>query len=174
MPDRKSKLTPKQKKFCQEYLIDLNGTQAAIRAGYSKKTANEQASQLLAKLNIQAEVQKLMKERSERTQITQDRVIGELAKLGFSNMSDYASWNDDKVSLSPSELLTEGQKAAVSEISQTFTKEGGSIKFKLYDKKGALELIGKHLGMFVDKHEIYGKDGKDIIINVTHELPENE
>ena len=77
------KLTEKQKRFVEEYLIDLNATQAAIRAGYSPKTANEQGTQNLAKLSIQDAVAKAMAERSRRTGINQDRVLQELAKLAF-------------------------------------------------------------------------------------------
>ena len=71
-------LSLKQKRFCDEYLIDLNATQAAIRAGYSKKTAREQASRLLSNVNVQAYIQEQMKARSERTQISQDKVLQDI------------------------------------------------------------------------------------------------
>ena len=74
-------LNEKQKQFCNEYIIDFNGTQAAIRAGYSKKTANEQAAQLLAKLSIQEYLKELIKRRNERTQITQDEVVADIIKV---------------------------------------------------------------------------------------------
>ena len=73
-------LTPKQARFIEEYLIDLNATQAAIRAGYSKKTANEQGAQLLAKLSIRQAVAEAQAIRSKRTEITQDEVIQGLKK----------------------------------------------------------------------------------------------
>ena len=85
-----AKLTPKQERFCEEYLIDLNATQAAIRAGYSEKTAREQAAQNLSKLNIQEKIAELKAERSKRTEITQDRVIKELAAMAFAKATDYA------------------------------------------------------------------------------------
>lgn len=75
------KLEEKQKMFCREYLVDFNGTQAAIRAGYSKKTANEQASRLLAKVNVQAYLKQLIENRNERTKITQDEVIADIIKV---------------------------------------------------------------------------------------------
>lgn len=75
------KLEEKQKMFCREYLVDFNGTQAAIRAGYSKKTANEQASRLLTKVNVQAYLKKLIENRNERTKITQDEVIADIIKV---------------------------------------------------------------------------------------------
>ena len=78
-----AKLTAKQEIFCREYIIDLNATQAAIRAGYSKKTANRIASENLSKLDIQKKIQELQQERAERTEITQDKVLKELAGIGF-------------------------------------------------------------------------------------------
>ena len=82
------KLTDKQQRFVDEYLIDLNATQAAIRAGYSVKTANEQGSQNLAKLSIQQAIAERMAERSRRTGVNQDRVVLELAKIAFVKMTD--------------------------------------------------------------------------------------
>lgn len=81
-------LTPRQEAFVNEYLIDLNATQAAIRAGYSKKTADKQATQLLGKTSISQAIQAAMDERKERTEITQDRVIKEIAKYAFKDASD--------------------------------------------------------------------------------------
>ena len=74
-------LTEKQKQFCNEFIIDFNGTQAAIRAGYSPKTANEQAAQLLAKLSIQEYLKKLIENRNERTRITQDEVVANIVEV---------------------------------------------------------------------------------------------
>lgn len=149
-------LNDKQKRFCQEYIIDLNATQAAKRAGYSDNTAYSQGQRLLKHVEIQNECQKALQKRSERTEITQDRVLKELSKLGFSDMSNYATWGKDGVDLRASDELTPEQTAAISEVSETISKDGGSIKFKLHDKKGALELIGKHLGMFNDKLQVDG------------------
>ena len=83
-----AKLTPKQERFCEEYLIDLNATQAAIRAGYSANTAREQGAQNLSKLNIQEKIAELQAERSKRTEITQDRVVKELAAMAFAKLGD--------------------------------------------------------------------------------------
>ena len=80
-----AKLTAKQKRFRDEYLIDLNATQAAIRAGYSSKTANEQGARLLANVSVQEAIAKATAERSKRTGISQDRVIQELARIAFVN-----------------------------------------------------------------------------------------
>ena len=153
-------LSLKQKTFCQEYIIDFNGAQSAIRAGYSKKTAKVKASQLLTIINIQSEILAAIKKRSERTGITQDRVVLELARIAFSDMKDFAAWDKAGVTLNDSDEMTEEETRCVSEVSETVTKDGGSIKFKLHDKKSALELLGKHLGMFGSKLSIDGDDFK--------------
>ena len=149
------KLTPKQERFCEEYLIDLNATQAAIRAGYSEKTAREQAAQILSKLNIQEKIAELKAERSQRTEIKQDRVVKELAAMAFAKATDYAQIADvgGKVAimLTPTAQLTKAQQAGIVGIKQT----QAGIEVKL-DKTKALELLGRHLGMFKDKIELEG------------------
>jgi len=149
-------LTKKQLLFCQEYLIDLNATQAAIRAGYSPKNAYSQGFDNLKKPAIALEVQRGMDAREKRTGITADNVLRELAKLAFSNIRDFASWQGQEVRFADSDGLTEGQAACISEISQTVTQHGGSFKIKLHDKKGSLELLGRHLKLFTDKIEHSG------------------
>src|SRR5919197_2742959 len=79
----RSELTPKQARFCAEYLIDLNATQAAIRAGYSPRTANEQGARLLAHVSIAAAISQAKQAQAERTGITADRVLQEIARLAF-------------------------------------------------------------------------------------------
>lgn len=147
------KLTPKQERFCEEYIVDLNATQAAIRAGYSERTANEQGAQLLAKLSIQQRMQELQAERSKRTAITQDRVVQELAAIAFANATDYAQViRPGVVRITPTAELSAEQVKAVAGI-----KEGANgIEVKLNDKVKALELLGRHLGMFNDKLELSG------------------
>ena len=149
-------LTAKQGRFVAEYLIDLNATQAAIRAGYSEKTANEQGSRLLANVKIASAVAEAQAKRSQRTEITQDRVLAELAKIGFSDLRrvltpmggliDAQDWDDDFA----------GAVASVEVVRRTsgeYDEDGKPImdhvhKIKTWDKLGALEKIGKHLGMF--------------------------
>jgi len=153
-------LTPKQQRFVEEYLVDLNATQAAIRAGYSAKTARVIGQQNLLKLDIQIAIQEAMKARAERTQVSQDSVVAELARLGFADMGDYVSWGPDGVSLKANSDLPEGASVAVAEVSEhvTFNRDGDggtrTMRFKLHDKKGALDSLAKHLGMFVDRKEI--------------------
>lgn len=146
-----AKLTPKQERFCEEYLIDLNATQSAIRAGYSVNTANRIASELLSKLDIQEKIAELKAERSKRTEITQDRVIKELAAMAFAKATDYARVEGGLVFITPTAELTPTQQAAIVGIKQT----QAGIEIKLA-KDRALEMLGRHLGMFNDKLELSG------------------
>ncbi len=169
-----AKLTAKQQRFCDEYLIDLNATQAAIRAGYSKKTANEQGARLLVNVSIQKKIFELQKEREKRTEITQDSVLRELALIAFAKASDYArvvekdamvevdgnmvpvldeDGNQVKYrTVEPilTDELTEDQKKAIAVIK----KGRDGFEIKPYSKIQALELLGKHLGMFTEKVEV--------------------
>ncbi len=135
----KNKLTPKQKKFCEEYIVDLNATQAAIRAGYSKRTANEQGSQNLAKLSIQETIQELMAQRSKRTEITADYVLTNLKEVAERCMQKKP-------------VLNSGGN------------ETGKFRFEYAGANKALELLGRHLGMFTDKVEHRGQGSVNIIL----------
>lgn len=179
-------LNDKQRRFVDEYLIDLNATQAAIRAGYSEKTAGSQGFDLLKKPEIADAIHSAMQDREERTEITQDRVLQELAKIGFADIRKAVKWGDgvpvadpltgepvisNGVALVGSEEIDDATAAAVSEISQT----AQGIKIKMHDKRAALVDIGRHLGMFTDKTEITGKDGAPLLegIKVTFVTPKN-
>ena len=155
-------LTPKQAAFVREYLIDLNATQAAIRAGYSPASASFTGWDNLRKPAIAAAVARAQQERIWRTEVTQDRVVRELAAIGFSDMGHYASWGSGGVVLNESEELTEEQTRAVAEVSETVTKEGGTIRFKLHDKRAALRDLGQHLGMYTEKVEHSGRVELDL------------
>lgn len=139
-----SKLTEKQKRFAQEYLVDLNATAAAKRAGYSPKTASEQGARLLVNVKVQEEIQKAMDKRQTRTEITQDRVLRELAAIAFARGTDYAGVLAGMAVINDTGPMTGEQKAAIVAIKQT--KEG--VEVKLANKLKALELLGKHLGLF--------------------------
>lgn len=151
-------MTPKQTRFVQEYLIDLNGTQAAIRAGVPEKSARTMASKWLSKVDIQEAIAHAQRGRAIRTEITQDRVLLELATLGFANAGDYFEWGPDGITVRDKSELTRDQQAAVSEVSETRTENGGTIRVKLYDKTAALEKIARHLGMFNDKLQLGADD----------------
>lgn len=151
-------LTAKMIRFAEEYIVDLNAGAAAIRAGYSENTAYEMGYENLRKPQIAEMIQQMMEERSKRTEITADMVLKEYAKLGFSNITDYLKVVNEPFEVDGKELTTQAVQIfetdkidrskldAVAEIKQT--KEG--ISLKLHDKKGALDSIARHLGMFVD------------------------
>ena len=185
-----AKLTAKQKRFCDEYLIDLNATQAAIRAGYSEKTANEQGARLLAKVSVQQYIQDRKQKRIERTEITQDMVLKELALIAFANNTDYAKVIEKQAmievegnmvpmldadgnpvmyrTIEPTltDELTEEQKKALAVIK----KGRDGFEIKSYDKVRALELLGKHLGMFEEKIEVNGQVNNPMAGLTTEEL----
>lgn len=169
------KLTDKQALFVQEYLVDLNATQAAIRAGYSENCANEIGAENLSKPSIRDALQRAMDLRAERLQITQDRVLVELAKIGFADVRDL--FTESGALLDP-RSLNDSIAGAINSI-EVVTKSGGfetdddgnrsaiveyTHKIKLSDKKPALELMGKHLKLFADRVEHTGANGQPISI----------
>jgi len=150
-----NKLTERQKRFCDEYLIDLNATQAAIRAGYSIKTAYRIGAELLQKTSVAEYINKRKEARVRRTEITQDFVLTELLKIAKADGSDFATVGKrNRVTLTPTDELMPEKKAAVASI-----KKGKfGVEIKTYDKLKALELLGQHLGLFDNKQG----DGADI------------
>lgn len=163
-------LTGKQQLFVAEYLVDLNATQAAIRAGYKENRAYAMGHENLKKPEIAAAIQEAMAARSERTEITSDMVLRELAKLGFANMADYMKCTADGDPYLDFSQLTRDQAAALIEVTvEDFVDGRGEdarsvrkVKFKLADKRAALVDIGRHLNMFIERKEITGKDGGPI------------
>ena len=139
------KLRGKQGLFAQEYTIDLHATKAALRAGYAARSAQQIGSENLLKPVIQAEIQRLMSERSERTQITADNVVLELAKIGFCNIEDFAKIEGAVVKFTDFKEVGKEKLAAVESIGST---KKGKITLKLHSKLNALEQLGKHLGIY--------------------------
>lgn len=144
-----------------EYLVDLNATQAAIRAGYSKKSAAIIGHENLRKPNIAAAVQKLRADRSKRYEITAENVLAEYAKIAFNNIDDYIDTETHDLPVIDMKDLSRKQLAAVSEITvdtrYEFEGRGArrkrvgtvdKVKFKLHDKQKALEALSKNLGLF--------------------------
>lgn len=140
-------LNKKQKRFVEEYLIDLNATQAAIRAGYSPSTAYSIGNENLRKPEIKSEIDKAIAERSKRTGINADRILQELGKLGFINIADVVDLETGKIK----DSATEEDLACIQSIKIKPTEWGTEREVKFYDKKSTLELMGKHLGMWTDK-----------------------
>jgi phage terminase small subunit len=148
-------LRGKQARFVEEYLVDLNGTQAAIRAGYSAKTAQEQSSRLLSNVIVQAAIQAGRAALSTRTEITQDRVLKEYARIAFLDPRKLFDGTGRPLSIHE---LDDDTAAAIAglDVCQVGNSEvgvGDVLKYKLADKKGALDSVARHLGMFVDKSE---------------------
>ena len=148
----KKKLTPKQKRFVKEYMIDLNATQAAIRAGYSQKTSHSQGPRLLENVEVQALIEKKQGKLSKRFEITQERVIKEWAAIAFANPKAYFK-RDKKgnVTLRDFDEMTDEQLAAISGVMQYGGKGEGRMLLKFWNKPKSLEMIARHLGMFEDK-----------------------
>lgn len=145
-----ARLTERQARFVEEYLLDLNATQAAIRAGYSQKSAEKIGHQLLEKTRVREAIAEGKIRRSQRTEISADRVILELARIAFSDPREVMEWGPYGVRLKDSASLTEEQAASVAEVSEG---KDGVMKLKKHDKVKALELLGKHIGIFREKVE---------------------
>lgn len=164
-----AKLTDKQDQFCREYLIDLNATQAAIRAGYSEKTAGSIGDENLKKPEIQNFISELKAQRSERTEITAEMVLKELAKIGFSNIQDYIGADNSTNDLS---TIDKNKAAAISGIKVTSVSGEGyektTVEFKLHDKIAALEKIAKHIGFF-EKDNSQQKGNTINLTNLTYD-----
>lgn len=145
-----ARLTKKNEVFCEEYLIDLNATQAAIRAGYSVESAGSIGSELLKKLEIRARVEAAMAERSKRTGINADRVLRELGKIAFVNAIDVINMNDATVKGDADRDDTAAIASVKVKVIPGEDGDGVEREIRLADKLKALELCGKHLGMFKD------------------------
>lgn len=149
-------LTEKQKIFADEYLIDLNATRA-YKVAYSRVKNDDVAApaavRLLRNVKVADYIKERMHERQKRTEVTQDRVIEELAAIAFARATDYAEIINGMVRIRNTEELTEDQIRAIAGI-----KDGKfGVELKLNDKEKALELLGRHLGMFKDKMEVSGQ-----------------
>lgn len=161
-----AKLTPKQRRFIEEYLIDLNATQAAIRAGYSVKNAGKIGPELLGKTRIKEAIDRALAERSRRTGINQDRVLLELAKIAFLNPVDVINMDEATIRGDANREDT----AAISSVKvKTIPTPDGNIverEVKTYDKLKALEQIGKHLGMWKDNININAEVAVQIVDDI--------
>ena len=171
MTPLKAELYTKQGLFVREYLIDLNATKAAERAGYSKRTAYSQGQRLLQHAAVRDEIQALMDKRATKLEITAERVLAELALIGFANMLDYIAVGENGAARVDLSKLTREQAAAINEITvEEFTERTGEdgdgkpifenvrrTKFKLSDKRAALVDLGRHLKLFTDKVQLDGE-----------------
>lgn len=183
-------LNPKQAQFVREYLVDLNATQAAVRAGYSAKTAEQQGPRLLGNVGVQAAIEAAMTKRAARTELEQDRVVKELSRLAFADIRKVVRWGIKEVGigfdadgkrLSPEDI---GDAAMVQYVNQAYvepinsddldddaaatiaevamTKDG--IRIKLHDKGGAITLAGRHLAMWKDRLEVSTDESMAVLL----------
>ena len=134
------KLNPKQQLFCEHYAITRNGTKSAELAGYSSNSAKQQGSRLLTNVDVKTKIADLLEASEKENGITLGRVMNELASVSFANMSDHATWTKGKITLTPSDKLSEQQLKAVESIAETSDKNGKpQLRIKLHSKLRALE-----------------------------------
>lgn len=163
-------------------MIDLNATQAAIRAGYSPQTAQEQGSQNLSKLMVSEAIDKALAARSRRTGITQDRVLRELAKIAFVNANDVIDTDSATVRQNAADEDLSCIQSVKVKTSESNTGSSVEREIKLADKLRALELLGKHFGLFDKKEQNNGNGEKNNLLEAiaatgeinTDDLPEVE
>jgi len=160
-------MTNKQKRFCEEYLIDLNATQAAVRAGYSTSTAGAIGAENLKKPQIRACIDKALAEQSKRTGVTADRVVRELAKVAFVNSDDVVDFNSATVK--PDASKDDTAAIASVRVKTIPTKDGDGVEreIKLADKLKALELLGKRYGLFTDNVNVSGEG----VVQIVDDIP---
>lgn len=158
-------MTPKQTAFVREYMVDLNSTQAAIRAGYSPRTASSIGEENLSKPEIALAIADARRAAQERATATSDDVLRELDAIAFATVADVVVWGPDGVTVRDSESLPDAVRAAVKSVKIKRERrmrgreewEVEEIAVTMHDKVRALELAGKHRGMFADTLEVSGQ-----------------
>lgn len=169
------KLTAKQIRFCEEYIIDLNATQAAIRAGYSKKVAGSIGFENLKKPEIESYIASMQKDKSEELNFSFNRVAQEIAKVAFGDVKNYFDDNGRLINVNELESQVSGSIKAVTVFSEKTRLEGEVLieesikKIESYDKLKALELLGKMFGHFSKDNE---QKKPDSVVTI-FELPNN-
>lgn len=146
----KKNLTPKQARFVEEYLVDLNASAAARRAGYSESTANRIGPENLSKPVIKSRIDAALDQRSSRTEVTADKVVRELARIAFADVREVAEVRDGSVRVKDTDEWSDDAALAVSEVKET--KRGRSVK--MHSKLDALKKLGEHLGLWRDDREL--------------------
>ena len=159
MSHHREQITPRQARFVQEYLIDLNGRQAVIRAGYRTRSPEVHASRLLARPLVAKAITAAQAARAKRTEITADRVIHELARIAFADVRDVVQWGKHLVTLRPSSELTLEQAASIATIEADVTARANGtpqlkIRVRMHDKGAALTTLARHFGLLIDRHEL--------------------
>jgi phage terminase small subunit len=165
-PQKNRALPPKRERFCREYMIDLNATQAAIRAGYSVKTAGSQGERLLNFVDVRDRVAELAKTIDAKAEVNAERILAELMTAAH---------------FDPAEIV--GKVGSVDEIARlpehvrraiagwTWDREGRLI-LKFYDKQKALELLGKYKTLWTDRTEV--EHSGEAIFNMVYQEPKDQ
>jgi phage terminase small subunit len=148
------KLTAKQEKFCQEYMVDLNATQAALRSGYSEHSSKQIGTENIAKPAIQARIAELQKKASKKVEVTVEMLLQEYKRIGFGDPRKIITWSGDTSILKPSDELTDDEIAMVSGVVQKKGKYGDTVEIKFNDKIAALDKLAKHLGFYKEVIDI--------------------
>ena len=172
--EEEKKLTDKKKRFCEEYLIDLNATQAAIRAGYSKNTAAEIGCENLIKPNIQKYIEERKADRAKRTELSQDEVLKELKNFAFSDITETILLSSEQIKELPENVrrLIVSYKKVSKRFGEDQEFEEESVELKFVDKMKAFEMLNKHIGFY----EADNEQGKTVIntvpeINILGDTP---
>jgi phage terminase small subunit len=152
-PGRKHGLTPRQKRFVAEYLVDMQPSAAAIRAGFSQRNANVSAYKLLHRPAVQAELARQQEALYAKLQMRAEDVVREYVRIARANITDFLSFDAGGVKLRPSSERTPDQLAAIAEVKSMAGQHGVSVSLKMHSKTEALLALGRHLGLFVDRHE---------------------
>lgn len=176
--NNRSRLAPKQKRFVTEYLIDLNATQAAIRAGYSKRTARSQGQRLLTKVDVAGAIQKAKDSRAGRTEINADWVLKRLVDEAEADIADLYDDRDALLPIREWPLIWRQGLVSGLDVDEQFSegvKTGQLTKIKLSDRIKRIEMIGKHIGVqaFSERQEIGGIGGVPLQIEVSFVNPRN-
>ena len=136
----KTELTDKQRRFAEEYAKDLNGTRAAVAAGYSEKSAPSQASRMLKNDKVKAEIAKLLDKATQNAEVTLDFIMHELKVIATATMADFATWTGNRVNLKTSDELSPEQLKAVESVGVTSGKDGKpQTRIRLHSKLRVLE-----------------------------------
>lgn len=174
----KKKLSPMRQRFVAEYLKDLNATQAAIRAGYSERSAYVQGPRLLGEPEVKAAIDAGIARRNKRLEISQDRIVKELAKIGLADIKDYLAYRTEKtqvgfdddgtpiIDYAPVIELIPSEDVDGTVVQEVSLSAKGVFSFKLADKMKALELLGRHLGLFTDNVNLAGEVAVKVVDDI--------
>lgn len=159
-------LTVREQRFVEEYLVDLCGARAAVRAGYSPKKVTARAAILLARPRVKAAVQAAKEARAKATGITAERVLDEIARIGFADITDYLEQTKTGTKLKKFKDMPPGATRALDGVSESRGPQGDRVSVKLQDKMKALDKLCNHLGICREKVDIEANIDTELTIKV--------